>query len=132
MGYVNNLEKLISGDITGLEPEFRAEEMPQISIRGYDRRHRLMRGVKSRSFTQVKDSDLAGQIANDAGLTTTTAIVSIADCDEVAGALDGGLDADFTVTAAVIAPEGTAVTCTVALTADATVTQTFQAHAAAP
>ena len=74
----------------------------------------------------------ANNIADDAGLVTTTAIVSIADCDEVAGALDGGLDADFTVTSAVIAPEGTALTCPVALTADAGVTQTFQAHAATP
>ena len=72
MGYVNNLEKLISGDITGVEPEFRAEEIPQVAIRGYDRRHRLMRGVKTRSFAQVKDSDLASQIAGDAGLSGDT------------------------------------------------------------
>ena len=77
MGYVNNLEKLISGDITGLEPEFRIEELPQIAFRGYDRRHRLMRGVKTRSFTQVKDSDIASQIASDAGLSGDTVDTSV-------------------------------------------------------
>ena len=74
----------------------------------------------------------ANNIADDAGLTTTTAVVSVANCTDVANALDGGLDADFSITAAAIAGEGTAATCTVALAADATVTATFQGFSAAP
>jgi phage protein D len=69
MGYVDNLQKLMVGEITGLEPEFSANEVPMLTVRGYDRRHRLLRGRKTRSFTQVKDSDIASQIAADAGLT---------------------------------------------------------------
>jgi uncharacterized protein len=69
MGYVDNLQKLMVGEITGLEPAFRADEVPMLVVRGYDRRHRLLRGSKTRSFTQVKDSDIASQIAGDAGLT---------------------------------------------------------------
>jgi phage protein D len=69
MGYVDNLQKLMVGEITGLEPEFSADEIPRLTVRGYDRRHRLMRGRHTRSFTQVKDSDIASQIAGDVGLT---------------------------------------------------------------
>jgi phage protein D len=39
-----------------------------LTIRGYDRRHRLLRGRKTRSFVQIKDSDIASQIASEAGL----------------------------------------------------------------
>ncbi len=70
MGYVDQLTSLLKGEITGLEPEFAASEIPALVVRGYDRRHRLMRGRKTRSFTQVKDSDIARQIANEAGLSS--------------------------------------------------------------
>lgn len=68
MGYVDRLETLIVGEVTGLEPEFRAEDVPLLTVRGYDRRHRLIRGRRSRTFTQAKDSDVAREIAGDAGL----------------------------------------------------------------
>jgi uncharacterized protein len=69
MGYVDNLESLMVGEITGLEPSFVAGEAPTLTVRGYDRRHRLLRGRKTRTFTQMKDSDIASQIAREAGLT---------------------------------------------------------------
>ncbi len=69
MGYVDALEKLMVGEITGLEPTFNARDTPMLTVRGYDRRHRLMRGRKTRSFTQMKDSDVAKKIASQAGLT---------------------------------------------------------------
>lgn len=69
MGYVDHLETLIVGEITGLEPEFHAGAMPVLIVRGHDRRHRLLRGRHTRSFTQVKDSDIASQIAGELGLT---------------------------------------------------------------
>jgi phage protein D len=69
MGYVDQLAPLITGEITGLEPEFVADEVPTLLVRGYDRRHRLMRSRNTRSFTQVKDSDIAAQIAATVGLT---------------------------------------------------------------
>ena len=72
MGYVDNVETLLIGEITGLEPEFQAGVPPTVTVRGYDRRHRLMRGRKTRSFTGVKDSDIASQIANERGLTPDT------------------------------------------------------------
>jgi len=69
LGYGNKLEKLFAGEITGLEPEFSSSQLPGLGIRGFDRLHRLQRGRKSRTFVKQKDSDIASQIAKDAGLT---------------------------------------------------------------
>jgi len=68
MGYVDSLETLLVGEITGLEPQFLAGEPPTLLVRGYDRRHRLLRGDKTRSFLRMKDSDIAAQIASAHGL----------------------------------------------------------------
>jgi len=68
-GYGNELETLIIGEITGLEPEFIANRLPALIVRGYDRRHRLQRGRKTRTFVQQKDSDIASKIASEAGLS---------------------------------------------------------------
>jgi phage protein D len=69
MGYRDDLEMLISAEITGLEPEFTFDRLPSLTVRGYDLSHRLLRGRKTRTFIQQKDSDIASQIAGDAGLT---------------------------------------------------------------
>ncbi len=69
MGYVDHVETLMVGEITGLEPEFAADEPPLLTVRGYDRRHRLTRGRRTRSFTKMKDSEIAGKVAREAGLT---------------------------------------------------------------
>lgn len=69
MGYAGDLAPVFTGEVTGLEPDFNADDTPAVTIRGYDRRHRLMRGRKSRSFVQVKDSDIVSEIAQEAGLT---------------------------------------------------------------
>ena len=59
MGGEGDLTKLISGEITALEPEFVTSRIPLLRVRGYDRRHRLQRGRKTRTFLQQKDSDIA-------------------------------------------------------------------------
>lgn len=69
MGYAGELAPVFVGEVTGLEPEFRADEAPTVTVRGYDRGHRLLRGRKTRSFTQIKDSAIAAQVAQEAGLT---------------------------------------------------------------
>lgn len=68
LGYVDKLEKVMLAEITSLEPAFQADEPPRLTVRGYDHRHRLQRGRTTRSFTQLKDSAIARQIASDAGL----------------------------------------------------------------
>lgn len=69
MGYVNDLQTVVIGEITGLEPEFTTRSLPRLVVRGYDRGHRLVNGRKTRTFIQQKDSDIASTIAGEAGLT---------------------------------------------------------------
>ncbi|MGI9303716.1 MAG: phage late control D family protein [Gammaproteobacteria bacterium] len=68
LGYVDALHKVMLAEITSLEPVFEADESPMLTVRGYDLRHRLLRGRRTRSFTKMKDSAIARQIAGDAGL----------------------------------------------------------------
>lgn len=56
------------GEITSLEPLF-GENMSVIEVRGYDRLHRLRFGTKRRTFSDMKDSDIASMIAGDWGLS---------------------------------------------------------------
>ncbi|NOS89429.1 MAG: phage late control D family protein [Methylococcaceae bacterium] len=67
IGYKDNLESIIKGEITGLEPQFTNDEPPVLTVLGYDRGHRMMRKRKTMSFTQLKDSDIAAQIAGQYG-----------------------------------------------------------------
>lgn len=69
MGYHNSTKKVIVGEVTGLEPEFTRGEVPKLIIRGYDYSHRLLRGNKTRTFIQKKDSDIAREIARDYGMS---------------------------------------------------------------
>jgi hypothetical protein len=71
MGYQNNLKTIMVAEITGLEPEFSQEAVPTVVIRGHDLRHRLLRGRKTKSFTKMKDSDIAAQIARARGLSAS-------------------------------------------------------------
>jgi len=73
MGYPGILASVMIGEITSLEPEFVVDRLPSLRVRGYDRRHRLQRGRKTRSFIQQKDSDIASQIGGEAGLTVRAA-----------------------------------------------------------
>ena len=68
MGYSNKLETVLNGEITALEPAFAFDRLPSLTVRGYDRRHRLQRGRKTRTFVQQKDSDIFSQIVVEAGL----------------------------------------------------------------
>lgn len=69
MGHGEVLQTLIAAEITALEPVFVRGGRPSLTVRGYDRRHRLARGRKTRSFVQQKDSDIAATIAAEAGLS---------------------------------------------------------------
>jgi phage protein D len=77
MGYRDQAEKIFSGEITGCELRIHGRETPLLRLRGYDRRHRLMRGRKSAVYHRMKDSDIASQIANHAGLRPETDDTSV-------------------------------------------------------
>lgn len=59
---------LLTGEVTGLEAQIRGMTLRTI-VRGYTVEHRLQRARRSRSFVNVTDSDVARQIAAEAGLT---------------------------------------------------------------
>lgn len=59
---------LIKGEITALEPQFEEGMIAELIVRGYDKSHRLYREIKSKAFLNVKDSDLANEIAQAVGL----------------------------------------------------------------
>jgi phage protein D len=72
MGYKDRLQSLFKGDITSLEPEFPGDSHPLLTVRGHDRRHRLMRTRRTRTFLNMTDSEIASQIAGEASLSPQT------------------------------------------------------------
>jgi phage protein D len=68
LGYVDDLARVMLGEITSIEPAFTSDEPPTVTVRGYDYRHRLGRGRKTRTFARMKDSAIASQVAREAGL----------------------------------------------------------------
>ncbi|MCP5013272.1 MAG: phage late control D family protein [Aestuariibacter sp.] len=69
LGYVGQqlAVPIIEGEITSLEPIFRPTPSTMI-VRGYDLRHRLLRGRKTKTFTNVMDSAMAQKIIGAAGV----------------------------------------------------------------
>jgi uncharacterized protein involved in type VI secretion and phage assembly len=69
---------IFKGEITAVEPQFREGMLLEMIVRGYDKSHRMYRQVKSRTFMNKKDSDIASEIAGEYGLSTevetTTAV----------------------------------------------------------
>ncbi len=69
---------LLEGEVTALEPEFRDGMLAELVVRGYDFSHRLYRQPHTTAHLNVKDSDLAQQFAQNAGLKaeveTTSAV----------------------------------------------------------
>ena len=68
LGWMNRLTKVMTGEITGIEPRFSADDPASVTIRGYDLGHRLTRTWRTRSYTRMKDSQIASQVASRAGL----------------------------------------------------------------
>ena len=69
IGFTDSRLSLIKGEVTALEPDYAQDAAPVLKVHGYDRLHRLRRGRKTRSFTNMKDSQIADRIARDLGLT---------------------------------------------------------------
>jgi|YNPNPStandDraft_1061719.scaffolds.fasta_scaffold00768_6 phage protein D/phage baseplate assembly protein gpV len=59
---------LFCGEITGLEPEFGEGMLAELTVRAYDRSHRLQRGTHTKAYLKMSDSDIAQEIARAVGL----------------------------------------------------------------
>ena len=68
VGFVDDQKSMMKGEVTALEPEFMAGAAPTLRIHGYDHLHRLRRGRNTRSYTGMKDSDIARKIASSLNL----------------------------------------------------------------
>lgn len=73
MGYGNNVKSLFFGDIMGISASLSPAEPPTLTIRAYDRRHRLEIYTGSRHFEKKTYSDIARDVAKAAGLTSDPA-----------------------------------------------------------
>ena len=61
---------LIKGEVTSIEGEYQGQTIYTI-IRGYEKSHRLQRNSRTRTFVDMKDSDIASKIAREAGFMET-------------------------------------------------------------
>lgn len=61
---------IFRGEVTAVEPEF-DENLIMLTIRGYDKTHRLNRGTKTRVFIQANDKDIITKVCSEVGLITT-------------------------------------------------------------
>lgn len=68
MGYGEDRESLMIGEITALEPTFSIGGPSSMVVRGFDLCHRLNATRRTRSFVDKKDSDIAQQIGSEAGV----------------------------------------------------------------
>jgi phage protein D/phage baseplate assembly protein gpV len=69
LGYGVDLEPMMLGEITSLEPSFPAGGPPTLRIGGYDKSYRLRHNQPDRPpYQYVTDSVIAAQIAGEAGL----------------------------------------------------------------
>lgn len=64
---------VFKGEIVAIEPVYEAGGESKCMIRAFDKMHRMLRGKKSRTFQDKKDSDIASTVASDHGLS--------AECD---------------------------------------------------
>jgi len=61
--------KIFDGELLGMVPEYRDGTIVDLTVRGYDRSHRLHRGAKAKAYLGMTDSDIAGEIAGEHGLS---------------------------------------------------------------
>lgn len=69
LGYMDNFKTMIKGEITALQPQYFNDQSPRLNVQGFDKLHRLCRGKNTRSFLEMKDSQIAEVIAGEMGLT---------------------------------------------------------------
>lgn len=60
---------VFKGEITAIEPIFGSDVSAMLTVRGYDKSHRLNRGTKSRALLDVTDGDIVKKIAGENGLS---------------------------------------------------------------
>jgi phage protein D/phage baseplate assembly protein gpV len=71
MGREDLPEPIMTGEITSIELEARADGLPMLTVSGYSKSHRLHRQKQTRGFRQMKISDAIRKVASESGLRAT-------------------------------------------------------------
>ena len=64
----NRTSKLLTGEITAIEPQFSQLAGSTLLVRGYDQAHRLHRAKQTKTYIQETDSDIVKKVARRCGL----------------------------------------------------------------
>jgi phage protein D len=72
MGYVDDLQEMMEGEITQISPSFPESGTPTVTISGNSKMHWLHASKTTRTFKQMTDTQIVQQIAQEAGLATQT------------------------------------------------------------
>jgi phage protein D/phage baseplate assembly protein gpV len=62
---------VMKGEITSIEPYFDADYSAMLTVRGYDKSHRLNRGAQSKAWLKKTDDGIAKAVSSDGGVTMT-------------------------------------------------------------
>jgi phage protein D len=68
LGYNSKFTKMLEGEIVQIKPSYSSGSPTTLTIIGFDKMFRLSRTKHSRSFKNVKDSEIARKIAQELGL----------------------------------------------------------------
>ena len=68
---------LFQGEIVAVEMDLDARHMVTLSIRAYDRSHRLHRGRHTQTYVQMTDSDIVSKVGQEAGFTVKAAATTV-------------------------------------------------------
>lgn len=88
LGYVDDLQQMISGEITHIQPTFPDNGVPTVTIEGQSLLHRLHGDNQTRTFQDKTDREIAQQIGEEAGLSV--------NADDTGAALDYMIQANKT------------------------------------
>ncbi|MBN2532181.1 MAG: phage late control D family protein [Spirochaetales bacterium] len=68
LGYKDDIEEVFSGEVVAINPQFRMKSDDILVIKGSNAIHRLLRGKKTRSFSEMTDADIIKEIVSECGL----------------------------------------------------------------
>jgi uncharacterized protein len=68
LGYGDDLTQVFDGEITGVTAHFPEEGMATLEIHCHSFLHRLTRGARTKTFLNMKDSEIAATIGREAGM----------------------------------------------------------------
>jgi phage protein D len=63
-----DVTSVFKGEVVGIEPKWQDNGESSVTIRAFNKLHRLTRGKKSRTFTGMTDKDIISKIATEYGL----------------------------------------------------------------